>query len=100
MSEFDVEMFEDTALEDEDSTSDKKSKEAKASTNVKSNDSAPKTYELPWLVLCRGDRLSRQTVDSSVGHSPTNQLAVSQVADWITHPLVNSPKCLIKICST
>jgi len=25
------------------------------------------------------------------GNSPTNQLAVSQVADWITRGLVNSP---------
>jgi len=24
-------------------------------------------------------------------NSPTNQLAVSQVTDWITHGLVNSP---------
>jgi len=27
---------------------------------------------------------------------PTNQLAVSQVADWSTRELVNSTKCLIK----
>ena len=27
--------------------------------------------------------------------SPTNQLAISQVADWSSHGLVNSPKCLI-----
>jgi len=28
--------------------------------------------------------------------SLTNQLAVSQVADWSTRGLVNSPKCLIQ----
>jgi len=28
-------------------------------------------------------------------NNPTNQLAVSQVADWSTRGLVNSPKCLI-----
>jgi len=32
-------------------------------------------------------RLSRGLQDNS----PTNQLAVSQVADWITRGLVNSP---------
>ena len=32
-----------------------------------------------------------------VGNSPTNQLAVSQVADWSTRGIVNSPKCLILI---
>jgi len=29
------------------------------------------------------------------GQLATNQLAVSQVADWSTRRLVNSPKCLI-----
>ena len=33
---------------------------------------------------------------SVTGNSPTNKLAVSQVADWITRGLVNSPTSLIK----
>jgi len=32
-------------------------------------------------------------------HLPTNHLAVSQVTDWSTRGLVNSPKCSMKIWS-
>jgi len=43
------------------------------------------------LRLCICDRTNNTDIGRLQYNSPTNQLTVSQVADWITCRLVNSP---------
>jgi len=53
-------------------------------------------------VICS---VERRIIDFGLAHLnwpstdnlPTNQLVVSQVVDWSTGGLVNSPKCLMKL---